>query len=120
SWSIPNYSADPPPNLTLATNGVLSGTLTTAGGPFSFDVAVTDGATNTAYQTLSVYIVNPPLPPLVITNVDLPNGNVGAAYSAQLGATGGQSPYYWTYALGSINLSSVGLSLSSSGLISGT
>jgi hypothetical protein len=54
SWSIPNYSADPPPNLTLAANGVLSGTLTTAGGPFYFDVQVTDGSANTAYQTLSV------------------------------------------------------------------
>jgi hypothetical protein len=119
SWSIPNYSADPPPNLTLATNGVLSGTLTTAGGPFSFDVAVTDGATNTAYQTLSVYIVNPPLPPLVITNVALPNGNVGAAYSAQLGATGGQPPYNWQLATGSAN-PPAGLTLYSSGLISGT
>jgi hypothetical protein len=119
SWSIPNYSADPPPNLTLATNGVLSGTLTTAGGPFSFDVTVTDGATNTAYQTLSVYIVNPPLPPLVITNVSLPNGNVGEAYSAQLGATGGQSPYNWQLATGSAN-PPAGLTLYSSGLISGT
>jgi hypothetical protein len=119
NWSIPNYSADPPPNLTLATNGVLSGTLTTAGGPFYFDVAVTDGAANTAYQTLSVYVVNPPLPPLLITNVALPNGNVGAAYSAQLGATGGQPPYNWQLATGSAN-PPAGLTLYSSGLISGT
>jgi phage-related protein len=118
-WSIPNYSADPPPNLTLAANGVLSGTLTTAGGPFYFDVAVTDGAANTAYQTLSVYIVNPPLPPLVITNGALPSGNVGAAYSAQLGATGGQSPYNWQLATGSAN-PPAGLTLDSSGFISGT
>src|ERR1019366_5998505 len=111
--------ADPPPNLTLATNGVLSGTLTTAGGPFYFDVQVTDGATNTAYQTLSVYIVNPPLPPLVITNVSLPNGTIGAVYSAQLGATGGQSPYSWQLAVGSAN-PPAGLTLNSSGLISGT
>jgi hypothetical protein len=119
SWSIPNYSADPPPNLTLATNGVLSGTFTTAGGPFYFDVQVTDGSANTAYQTLSVYIVNPPLPPLVITNVSLPNGTIGAVYSAQLGATGGQSPYSWQLAVGSAN-PPAGLTLNSSGLISGT
>jgi hypothetical protein len=118
SWSIPNYSADPPPNLTLATNGVLSGTLATT-GIFNFDVAVTDGAATTVYQTLSVYIVNPPLPPLLITNASLPNGNVGAAYSAQLGATGGQSPYNWQLATGSAN-PPAGLTLYASGLISGT
>ncbi len=119
SWSIPAYSADPPPNLSLAANGVLSGTLATT-GIFYFDVEVTDGAANTAYQTLSVYIANPPLPPLVITNISLPNGNVGAAYSAQLGATGGQSPYNWQLAAGSAPLP-VGLSLDfNSGLISGT
>ena len=119
SWSIPNYSADPPANLTLATNGVLSGTLTTSGGPYYFDVAVTDGAANTAYQTLSLYIVNPPSPPLVITNVSLPNGNVGAQYNAQLGAIGGQPPYNWQLATGSAN-PPAGLTLYSSGLISGT
>lgn len=118
SWSIPNYSADPPPNLSLAANGVLSGTLATT-GIFYFDVEVTDGAANTAYQTLSLYIVNPPLPPLVITNVSLPSGTVGAAYSAQLGATGGQSPYNWQLAAGSAN-PPAGLTLYSSGLISGT
>jgi large repetitive protein len=119
SWSIPDYSADPPANLTLATNGVLSGTLTITGGPYYFDVAVTDGAANTAYQTLSLYIVNPPLPPLVITNLSLPNGNVGAPYSAQLGATGGQSPDNWQLATGSAN-PPAGLTLYPSGLISGT
>lgn len=119
SWSIPNYSQNPPANLTLATNGVLSGTLTTTGGPYYFDVEVTDGAANTAYQTLSLYIVNPPLPPLVITNLSLPNGNVGAPYSAQLGATGGQSPYTWQLAIGSAN-PPAGLTLYSNGLIAGT
>jgi hypothetical protein len=116
SWSIPAYSANPPPNLTLATNGVLSGTPVTAGAPAYFDVEVTDGAANTAYQTLSLYIANLPL---VITNVSLPNGTVGTAYNAQLGATGGQSPYYWQLAAGSAN-PPAGLTLYSSGLISGT
>jgi hypothetical protein len=119
SWSVADYSALPS-NLALATNGVLSGTLSDTTGPHDFDVIVADAAANSSTQTLSLNIVNPPLPPLVITNVSLPNGNVGAAYSAQLGATGGQPPYYWSYASGSINLASVGLLLSSSGLISGT
>jgi len=117
SWSIPAYSANPPPNLTLATNGVLSGTPVTAtGAPAYFDVEVTDGAANTAYQTLSLYIANLPL---VITNVSLPNGTVGTAYNAQLGASGGQPPYNWQLATGSAN-PPAGLTLYSSGLISGT
>ena len=80
---------------------------------------MTDGAANTVDQTLSVYIVNPPLPPLLITNVSLPGGTVGAAYSAQLGATGGQSPDTWALAAGSAN-PPAGLTLDASGLISGT
>lgn len=120
SWAIPNYSADPPVSLIFATNGVLAGTLATSGGPFYFDVAVTDGAANTAYRTLSLTIINPPLPPLGITNVALPNGNVGAIYSVQLGATGGQVPYgNWQLAVGSAALPA-GLGINSSGLISGT
>jgi len=118
TWSIPNYSADPPPNLTLATNGMLSGTPTSAGGPFYFDVQVTDAAATTAYQTLSLYLVNPSLPPLAITNVSLPNGTIGVAYSAQLGAAGGQPAYNWQLAIGSAN-PPAGLTLYPSGLISG-
>jgi hypothetical protein len=56
---------------------------------------------------------------LQITNSSLPHGNVGMAYSVQLGATGGQPPYRWQLATNSPNLPS-GLSVSSDGLISGT
>jgi hypothetical protein len=119
SWSVADYSALPS-NLALATNGVLSGTLSDTADTYYFDVIVTDAAANSITNTLSLTVVNPPLPPLVITNTSLPNGNLGVPYSAQLGATGGQSPYYWDYALGSQNLSLIGLSLNSSGLISGT
>jgi putative Ig domain-containing protein len=118
-WFIPSYSAAPPPSLILGSNGVLSGTLTTSGGPFYFDVAVTDAGSNTAYQTLSLAISNPPPPPLLITNVSLPLGTVGAFYSGQLGATGGQPPYNWSLALGSAGLPP-GLVLNPAGLISGT
>jgi hypothetical protein len=84
-----------------------------------FDVLVTDAASNTAeLDALPLTVVNPPSSPLIITNVSLPNGNIGAAYSAQLGATGGQSPYNWSLALGSAN-PPPGLSLNPSGLISG-
>ena len=118
-WSIPGYSIAPPPNLTFATNGVLSGTVAINGGPFYFDVEVTDGASNTAYQTLSLYLDNRPLPPLVITNISLPNGTIGVPYSAQLGAAGGQPAYNWLLAIGSA-IPPAGLTLGFSGLISGT
>lgn len=47
----------------------------------------------------------------------LPNGQIGIAYSATLSAAGGTAPYTWSVASGSLP---PGLSLSSSGLISGT
>ena len=87
----------------MATNGILSGTPSTTASTYYFDVIVTDAASNTQeLDALPLTIVNPPALPLAITNISLPNGNVGAAYSAQLGATGGQSPYNWSLALGSL------------------
>lgn len=119
NWSIPSFSAPLPPNLTLAANGVLSGTPIITGTTY-FDVVLTDAAANRVeLDGLALTIVNPPLPPVVITTGSLPNGNVGAAYNAQLGATGGQTPYTWSLALGSAN-PPPGLSINPNGLISGT
>jgi hypothetical protein len=121
SWSIPSYSLNPPANLSLSPSGVLSGTLSASANTYYyFDVVVTDAADDTAeLDALPLFVVNPPLPPLVITNISFPNGNVGAAYNAQLGATGGLSPYYWQIASGSAS-PPPGLTLASSGLINGT
>lgn len=55
---------------------------------------------------------------LQITNAALPRGNVGMEYQLQLGATGGQPPYHWQLATDSASLPP-GLSLNSSGLLSG-
>jgi YVTN family beta-propeller protein len=54
---------------------------------------------------------------LVVTTTTLPNGTVGLAYSQPLQATGGSPPYVWTVSSGSLP---AGLSLSSTGVISGT
>ena len=54
---------------------------------------------------------------LVVTTTTLPNGTVGLAYSQPLQATGGTPPYVWTVSSGSLP---AGLSLSSTGVISGT
>jgi len=56
---------------------------------------------------------------LQITNSALPRGNVDMEYHLQLGATGGQAPYHWQLATNSPGLPP-GLSLKSSGLLSGT
>lgn len=118
-WFIPNYSV-PPLGLGLANNGVLSGT-PVMNGKFYFDVVLTDAASNTVEADgLALTILNnPPLPPVVITNNSLPGGTVGVPYNTQLGATGGQSPYTWSLAIGSAN-PPPGLTLASSGFVSGT
>src|SRR5882762_10210106 len=54
--------------------------------------------------------------PLAISTTSLPAGSVGQAYSPQLNATGGTTPYTWSVASGSLPS---GLTLSSSGAISG-
>jgi hypothetical protein len=54
---------------------------------------------------------------LSITTTSLPNGQVGSAYSAQLAATGGTSPYSWSIASGALP---AGLSLNAkTGAITG-
>jgi large repetitive protein len=55
--------------------------------------------------------------PLKITTSQLPAGKVGATYSASLTASGGIPPYKWKVTQGSLP---AGLTLSSSGSISGT
>jgi hypothetical protein len=64
SWT--NISGALPPGLTLATNGVISGTPTNS-GMFYFTVQVTDAASNTATQLLTLMVGSPPgvaLPPM--------------------------------------------------------
>ncbi len=53
----------------------------------------------------------------MITTTSLPNGQVGTAYSTTLAASGGTSPYTWSLTAGTLP---AGLSLSASGVISGT
>jgi uncharacterized repeat protein (TIGR03803 family) len=113
TWT--NISGALPPGLTLATNGVISGTPTFAGDT-NFAVRVTDANNNTATQTLSLNISV--FSPLQVLAAALTNGTSGVAYSQQLTAAGGQPPYYnWSVASGSLP---PGLTLGSNGLISGT
>ncbi|MGC9224885.1 MAG: beta strand repeat-containing protein [Terracidiphilus sp.] len=111
-----------PPDLSLATNGALAGTLNKATdvGTFSFSVKASDNygdsATSPVYQIVVTY------PPVVVTSLLPPTGYAGAAYpNTTLTATGGNSgPYTWTWAAASGSALPPGLSLSSAGAIGGT
>ncbi len=112
TWSISAGSL--PAGLSLnASTGAITGT-TTAPGTSSFTVQVKDANSSTASEVLSIVTD----PPLAITTSSLPSGMQNAAYSATLGANGGQTPYMWSISAGSLPS---GLSLSgSTGAINGT
>jgi hypothetical protein len=92
-----------------STTLALTGTLT---------AAMTSGAVG---STLTITISCTPSPLTMNSPVVLPNAQVGQSYSASLltltGLSGGVPPYTWTLSNGSLP---AGLSLSSSGLVTGT
>jgi len=101
-----------PAGLSLS-SGVISGTPTTAGS-YTFTVTATDNSSYTGSQSYTLVINS--VPTITLTPTTLSAGTVGTSYSATLTASGGASPY--TYSVtGSLP---TGLSLSSSGAISGT
>jgi hypothetical protein len=81
-----------------AKSGAVFGT-PTASGTFSFTVTVTDSASNTAAKQFTIGISAG----LTITTAPvLPNGAIGAAYSAALNAVGGDVPYAWSVTQGAL------------------
>ena len=112
SWALGSGSTLPA-GLSLSSSGAISGT-PSAAGTSSVVVVVTDHAGATASATLSLDVVAA-ASPLAITTTSLPSGTVSSAYSANLAASGGTSPYSW--ALGSGSTLPAGLSLSSSGAL---
>ncbi len=111
-WTI--TAGQLPPGLTLDAAGNISGTPVYA-LTYVFTVLATDPDRRTA--TREFRIVVDPDAPLAFTTASLPNGTVGAAYSAGLAGTGGTASY--TYAVTSGALPA-GLTLQSSGALSGT
>lgn len=105
-----------PPGISLgATTGSITGTPTFA-GTYSVTLAATDanGAIATKAATINVFSNAPP----AVVTTTLPNGVVGAAYSASLIAQFGRPPYAWSLASGSTL--PAGLTLAANGTISGT
>ncbi len=116
TWSVSVGSL--PNGLTLnATTGVLSGTPLTF-GMTSLTIRVSDanGCVGTRPYTLTL---DPPAcPTLTVNPASLPNGAVGAVYSASLSQTGGSGTLTWSVSAGALP---GGLTLNAgSGLISGT
>jgi hypothetical protein len=113
SWSV--SSGTLPTGLGLSSSGAISGTPTVAGS-YPFTVAVKDAASASASKSLSI-TVSAASASLQITTTQLPDGLVSGPYSSSVSATGGASPYSWSVSSGTLP---TGLSLSSSGAISGT
>ena len=113
SWNLEAGSGILPNGLTLVSTGRILQTPTTV-GPFSFTMRVTDS--NGAFA-LANYTIRINSSVLNIGTTLLPNGSLGAFYSQPLSITGGVQPYSISVIIGPL---SPGLSLSSSGVISGT
>lgn len=103
-----------PAGLTLSSGGSLAGTVKTAGS-YTLTVKVTDGGGLTVSGSFTLVIAAPPA--LTITSTSLSAGNVGTPYGQSLSATGGFPPYTWSQSGGSLP---AGMSLSSTGVVSGT
>ncbi|HMD70734.1 MAG TPA: putative Ig domain-containing protein [Bryobacteraceae bacterium] len=109
TWSISTGAL--PAGITLSSAGSLSGT-SSAAGPFTFTVGVTDG-TQTATKSLTITVAAV----LTITTATLPNGTVGTAYSQPLAAAGGSGALTWSISTGALP---TGITLSSAGSLTGT
>jgi len=114
TWSLASSPNTLPNGLTLGNDGSLTGT-PTAAGTYSFQVQVTDSATpaSTATRAFSLTIVTP----LAITTTSLSGATEGQAYSANLQATGGTTPYSWTVSGGALP---AGVTLNPNGSLTGT
>ena len=111
TWAVSSGAL--PKGITLnSATGVISGT-PSAGGTASFTLQVTDAAGATASATFSLTITAGP----AITSANLPSPFLGSTYSMQLQATGSNGPFTWTIGSGTLPK---GLTLSSTGLLSGT
>lgn len=102
-----------PNGLSLSTSGLLSGSPTAEFGPSNINILVTDSNGDTQTKSLSLTID----PAITFTTTSIPTGVVNVAYpSTQINAIGGSGGTYTFSASGSLD----GLSLSSSGMLTGT
>ena len=80
------------------------------------------GSDTTCYMDVTA-VLNPsscPCSKIVMSPIPLPAGKVGEPYSTQIVATGGTSPYHFVFRAGTSGVLPQGLTMSATGLISGT
>jgi hypothetical protein len=111
-----------PAGLQLSgTTGQLGGT-TNSSGNFTFTIAVSDNSSQNASRSFTLAVNSatstPPPPHLAIVTSTLPAATATKSYSATFAASGGEAPYTWAVAGGTLP---TGLQLTSaSGLFAGT
>jgi len=108
-----------PAGLNLSTAGVISGQPTGTPGDTNFSVTVTDSVADLA-SAATQFSITVDAGLSITTPTTLPSGYGGTTYSQTLAATGGSGGYAWTVTAGASSLRAVGLSLSGSGVLSGT
>lgn len=108
-----------PTGLTLnASTGAISGT-PTAAGTYNFTLAASDSSTGTGspfYGSRS-YSLTIAAPTIAVAPATLPAAAVPTAYNQTVAASGGTGPYVFSVGSGAVPS---GLTLSSSGILSGT
>lgn len=112
TWTM--LSGALPSGVSLSPSGLLSGTPQRS-GTTSFTVLLTDRS-NQPFQVDTQLLTLTVVSPLMTAKPVLPSATQGKSFSASLVASGGTSPYTWAAS----GLLPPGISLSSSGVLSGT
>jgi hypothetical protein len=110
-WSV--ISGIAPPGMTVTSTGSVAGTPSVA-GTYDFTIQAAGGTPPQTGTKAFRIVVNAALS--ITTVAALPDAKLSVPYSFQLVATGGLPPYTWT----TPGVMPPGLSLSSSGVVSGT
>ncbi len=106
-----------PPGLTLAQNGLLSGTPTTA-GTYRFTITATIlNSLCPGSRGYTLTVTGASCPTVTINPASLPAGQSGAAYSQPLSGSGGAAPYSFAVTAGALP---GGLTLTPAGALTGT
>jgi hypothetical protein len=113
SYTFAVTSGTLPAGLTLASDGTLSGTPTTAGA-FTFTVTATGFGTCTGSRSYTLTI---DCPTITVNPATLPNGTAGTSYSQTVTASPAGGSYTFAVTSGTVP---PGLTLSSGGVLSGT
>jgi len=119
TWGLATGSPALPDGLTLTpSTGKIAGAATTATATRLTEFTLQDSKGQSVQKVLAMTINTAPTPLAILTG-SLPAGTINQLYAFALGGTGGTTPYTWGLKSGSAPLPD-GLTLDSSGVISGT